>query len=57
MGGQVLCKLPVELAESRKDYYSDITKRETESVNNNFMREQDRRMPLFNESSSRQFRK
>lgn len=58
MGGLVLCKIPVELAVSRKEYYSDHTQRETESVNNNFMREQDRRMPLFNESSSRtQFRK
>jgi hypothetical protein len=57
MGGLVLCKTTKENAESRKDYYSDITRKESDAVNNNFMREQDRRMPMFNESSSRtQFR-
>jgi len=52
MGGLVLCKTTVENAEARKRYYADFTEAETAAVNNNFMREQDRRMPLFNESSS-----
>jgi hypothetical protein len=53
MGGLVLCKTTAETVQQRRDYYSDQTRRETEAVNNSYLREQDRRMPMFNESSSR----
>jgi hypothetical protein len=53
IGGLVLCKQTVELANARKRYYADMTEQATLAVNNNFMREQDRRMPMFNESSTK----
>jgi hypothetical protein len=53
IGGLVLCKLPEELSRARKRYYEDLTEQATLAVNNNFMREQDRRMPMFNESSTK----
>jgi len=53
MGGLVLCKTTVENIQARQDYYSEHTRKETEAVNNQYMREQDRRMPMFNESSGK----
>lgn len=53
MGGLMLCKAPVELVEERNEYYRDMAKGQMSSVNNNFMRENDPRMPLFNEQSSK----
>lgn len=52
MGGLVLCKTTVENALARRRHYNGITEQETLAVNNNYMREQDARMPMFNESSS-----
>ncbi len=39
--------------KQRSDYYSDLARRQNESVNNNFMRDGDPRMPKLNESSTR----
>ncbi len=53
VGGLLLCKIPTEVAKQRDAYYSEMASRQMESVDNNFMRENDPRMPLFKERSSR----
>lgn len=51
--GLLLCKIPEEFMDQRKEYYADKTKAQVESVDNNFMRENDPRMPLFRERNSK----
>ena len=53
VGGLLLCKTSVENVEARNDYYAQAAARQVESVDNNYMRESDPRMPKLNESSSR----
>lgn len=52
VAGLLLCKAPEELMKQRKDYYSRKNQAQMESVDNNFMRENDARMPLFRERKS-----
>lgn len=52
IGGLLLCKTPMEFVEQRNAYYADQTKAQTEAVDNSFMSENDRRMPLFKERKS-----
>jgi hypothetical protein len=47
--GLLLCKIPEELVEQRSAFYAKQTRDQIESVDNNFMRENDPRMPLFKE--------
>ena len=53
IGGLLLCKAPVELIEERTDYYKQQTRSQMESVDNNLMRENDPRMPLFHERKTK----
>lgn len=53
IGGLVLCKTTVETVQARKNYYENLTQANTAAVDQNFMRENDPRMPLFRESKSR----
>jgi hypothetical protein len=53
IGGLVLCKAPRELLDQRDAYYADMTQKQTQSVDNNFMRDNDPRMPLFREGKSK----
>jgi hypothetical protein len=53
MGGLMLCKAPKELVEERNQYYKDTNEAQIRSVDNNLMRENDPRMPLFNERSTK----
>lgn len=54
VGGLLLCKIPEETAKQRNAYYSGMAKQQMESIDNNFMRESDPRMPLLTpERSSR----
>jgi len=53
IGGLVLCKTTAENATARKEYYEDLTHRNTVAVDHNFMRENDPRMPLFREGKSK----
>jgi hypothetical protein len=53
IGGLMLCKAPKELVAERNDYYGTQTKSQMHSVDNNFMRENDPRMPLFNERKTK----
>ena len=53
IGGQLLCKAPQELVEERTDYYKQQTDNQIHSVDNNLMRENDPRMPLFHDRKSK----
>jgi hypothetical protein len=52
IGGLVLCKMPKEKAEARNAYYAQQSRRQLETVDNNLMRQNDERMPLFNKRST-----
>lgn len=52
VAGLLLCKAPKELMEQRKDYFAQKNQAQMDSVDNNFMRESDARMPLFREKKS-----
>ncbi len=52
IGGLLLCKTPLELVEQRTAYYDNQTQSQTDAVDNNLMRQNDPRMPLFNERKS-----
>lgn len=52
VGGLMLCKIPVEFMEQREAYYRNQTESQMQSVDSNFMRENDPRMPLFSEKRS-----
>lgn len=49
IGGLMLCRAPIEMVEQRNSYYLKQARDWQTSVDNNFMRESDPRMPLFNE--------
>ena len=53
IGGLMLCKAPEELVEERNDYYKTQTRSQMQSVDNNLMRENDPRMPLFHERKTK----
>lgn len=55
IGGLVLCKTTTDIAQQQRDYYTRMSNAQMESVDNNFMRENDPRMPLFSEKSSKPF--
>lgn len=52
IGGLLLCKAPEETMKQREEYYSQQAQSQIESVDNNFMRQNDARMPLFTEKRS-----
>ena len=53
VGGLLLCKTPVELTEQRNDYYRRQSEAQMQSVDNTYMRENDPRMPMFKERSTK----
>ena len=53
VGGLLLCRIPEEFLKQRMDYYSNQNKAQMESVDNNFLRESDPRMPLFSEKKTK----
>lgn len=52
IGGLLLCKTPIEFVQQRDAYYKRQADGQMQSVDNNFMRESNARMPLFNERKS-----
>ena len=52
VAGLVLCKTPTEMMDQRKVYFAQKNQAQMDSVDNNFMRENDARMPLFSEKRS-----
>ena len=53
VGGLLLCRIPEEFLKQRMDYYSNQNKAQMDSVDNNFLRESDPRMPLFSEKKTK----
>ena len=53
VGGLLLCKTPVEFTEQRDAYYRQQAEAQMASVDNTYMRENDPRMPMFKERSSK----
>ena len=52
VGGLLLCKTPLEFVDQRNEYYSKQADGQMQAVDNNLMRQNDPRMPLFNERKS-----
>ena len=52
VGGLLLCRIPEEFLKQRDEYYAQQNKAQMESVDNNFMKNSDPRMPLFAERKS-----
>jgi hypothetical protein len=52
IGGLLLCKTPVEFVQQRDSKFRQKSEAQTLSVDNNFMRQSDSRMPLFSEKKS-----
>ena len=53
IGGLMACKAPEELVNERNEHYETQTRQQMQSVDNNLMRENDPRMPLFNERTTK----
>ena len=53
VGGLLLCRIPSEFLDQRAAYYANQNKSQMESVDNNFLRESDPRMPLFSDKKSK----
>jgi hypothetical protein len=49
IGGLLLCKTPIEFVDQRNEYYSNQAEAQMDAVDNTLMRQNDPRMPLFNE--------
>jgi len=53
IGGLMLCKTPTEFTQQRDAHFRGQADNQMNSIDNNFMRENDPRMPLFKERSSK----
>ena len=54
IGGLLLCKAPEEKMKARERHFDQLASQQMQSVDNNFLRENDPRMPLLQpERSSR----
>jgi hypothetical protein len=52
IGGLLLCKTPKEFVQQRNAHFDHLANGQMTTVDNNLMRENDPRMPLFNERRS-----
>ena len=55
VGGLLLARIPEELAQSRVDYQKRQTEGQDEAVENDLLKDQDKRMPMKFERSSKNF--
>jgi hypothetical protein len=53
VGGLMLCKTPTEMVQERNAYFNEQAQAQITSVDNNLMRQNDPRMPLFNERKTK----
>lgn len=53
VGGLILCKCPTKLMKQRDEYYQTRARNEQKAIDENLMRENDARMPLFKERKSK----
>jgi hypothetical protein len=49
----MLCKTPVEFTEQRDAHFRQVADQQMNSVDNTYMRDNDPRMPLFKERSTK----
>ena len=47
VGGLLLCKAPVEMVRDRKEYYDNMADQQMSGIDNNYLRENDPRMPML----------
>ena len=53
IGGLVLCRAPKEFMEQRAAHYEKLAANQMESVDNNFLSQNDPRMPLFKDRATK----
>ena len=53
IGGLVLCRAPKENMQQRSTHYAQLNSSQMESVDNNYLKESDSRMPMFKERSTK----
>jgi hypothetical protein len=53
VGGLLLCRIPVEFMEQRSAFYANQNKAQMDSVDNNFLKDNDPRMQKFSERSTK----
>ena len=53
IGGLMLCKTPEEFVDQRNEYFRGQTESQMQSVDNNYLRENDPRMPLFRDRQTK----
>jgi hypothetical protein len=53
VGGLLLCRASKDHMDGRHAYYSKVTQSQMESVDNSMFKQQDARVPMFRERSSR----
>lgn len=53
VGGLLLCKAPQEMVDQRNSYYAQQSEAQIKAVDNNFLKTEDSRMPLFTERKSK----
>jgi hypothetical protein len=53
IGGLMLCKTPSEMVEDRNSFFHEQASAQMQTVDQNLMRENDARMPLFNERKTK----
>jgi len=53
MGGLLLCAIPTEFLKQREAHFANLNKSQMDSVDNNFMRDNDPRMSKFSERSTK----
>jgi hypothetical protein len=53
IGGLMLCRMDHRIYKQRQDYYDRLAQQQLDGVDQNFMRENDPRMPLFRERSTK----
>ena len=53
VGGLLLCRIPEEFLKQRDAYYANQNRAQMESVDNNFLKDSDPRMPLFSNKQSK----
>jgi len=53
VGGLLLCRIPEEFLQQRDAYYAKQNQAQMDSVDNNFLKDSDPRMPLFSEKRSK----
>ena len=52
VGDVMLCNMPKEMQDERREHYKQVTQNQMTAVDNDLMRQNDPRMPIFNDRKS-----